>query len=139
MAPVAARSRPSSPSSSSRSSPCPWFGHLGLPWPGGAATAEGSSGSPGATPTATVSGITIATDKERHDGKVLVRFTAEGGEPAVAQWRVDGGDWHTGKLAYVAAPKDHSRDGEHVMEVRAKDGGSTVKYTVRGGHRWRRT
>jgi len=107
----------------------PWFGHLGLPWPGGGATAEGSSGAPGASPTATVSGITIATDKGRHDGKVLVRFTVAG-EPAAAQWRVDGGPWHTGTIAYVEAPKDHSRDGAHVMEVRAKDGGSTVKYTV---------
>lgn len=107
----------------------PWFGHLGLPLPGGGATAEGSSGAPGASPTATVSGITIATDKGRHDGKVLVRFTVAG-EPAAAQWRVDGGPWHTGTIAYVEAPKDHSRDGAHVMEVRAKDGGSTVKYTV---------
>ena len=108
----------------------PWFGHLGLPWPGGGATAEGSSGTPGATPTATVSGITIATDEGRHDGKVLVRFTTADGDPVAAQWRVDGGDWHTGKIAYVAAPKDHSRDGDHVMEVRATGGGSTVKYTV---------
>lgn len=106
----------------------PWFGHLGLPWPGGAETAEGSSGSPGAT--ASVSGITITTEEGRHDGKVLVRFTSEDGGPAVAQWRVDGGDWHTGKIAYVAAPRDHSRDGEHVMEVRARDGGSTVEHTV---------
>ena len=107
----------------------PWFGHLGLPWPGGA-TAQGSGGTPGPTPTATVSGITIATDRERHDGKVLVRFTAEGGEPVAAQWRVDGGDWHTGRIAYVVAPRDHSRDGEHVMEVKAAGGGDTVKYTV---------
>lgn len=107
----------------------PWFGHLGLPWPGGGATAEGSS-TAGTAQTATVSGVTITTEKERHDGKVLVRFTTEGGGPAVMRWRVDGGDWHTGKLAYVEAPRDHSRDGEHVMEVRAKEGGSTVKYTV---------
>ena len=108
----------------------PWFGHLGLPWPGAGATAEGSSGGPGATPTATVSGITIATDEKRHDGKVLVRFTDDAGQPVAARWRVDGGQWHTGRIAYVEAPGDGSHDGEHAMEVKAVDGGATVTYAV---------
>ena len=103
----------------------PWFGHLGLPWPGGG-TASGTS-----THTATVSGIRIdGSNTTRHDGKVLVRFTAGQGQPAVAQWRVDGGPWHTGKIAFVKAPADHGNDGAHVMEVRVADGGQVVKYTV---------
>jgi peptidoglycan/xylan/chitin deacetylase (PgdA/CDA1 family) len=103
----------------------PWFGHLGLPWPG-AGTASGTS-----TQGVTVSGIRIdGSDTSRHDGKVLVRFTTRQGQPAVAQWRVDGGPWHKGRIAFVKAPADHGNDGAHVMEVRAAAGGPVVKYTV---------
>jgi peptidoglycan/xylan/chitin deacetylase (PgdA/CDA1 family) len=102
----------------------PWFGHLGLPWPGGG-TASGTG-----VNNAAVSGVHIATDKTRHDGKLLVRFTSDGGQPTIAQWRVDGGPWHKGKIAFVEAPGDGSNDGAHVMEVRAVTGGDVIKYTV---------
>ena len=104
----------------------PWFGHLGLRWPGGGESA-GGGGAPGAI----VSGIHIdGADRTRHDGKVLVRFSTAQGQPAVAQWRVDGGPWHKGNIAYVKAPSGHSNDGAHVMEVRAVAGGPVLKYTV---------
>ncbi len=103
----------------------PWFGHLGLPWPGG----DTSSGT--GVPAAGVSGIRIdGSDKTLHQGKVLVRFTTPDGQPAAAEWRVDGGPWHKGRIAFVKAPSDHAGDGAHVMEVRAVGGGKVVKYTV---------
>ena len=104
----------------------PWFGHLGLPWPGGD-TAAGTSG-----PVAGVSGIRIdGSDQTRHQGKVLVRFTTSDGQAATAEWRVDGASWHKGTIAFVRAPADHSNDGAHVMEVRAVGGGPVASYTVR--------
>lgn len=101
----------------------PWFGHLGLPWPGGGSAA-------GSSQTASVSGIHIATDRGVHDGQVIVRFTTAAGRPVTARWRSDGGTWHTGKIAFVAAPASHAGDGTHVMEVRAVGGGPVVRYSV---------
>jgi peptidoglycan/xylan/chitin deacetylase (PgdA/CDA1 family) len=105
----------------------PWFGHLGLPWPGGGDAASGTS-----VPVAGAPGIRIdGSDQTVHQGKVLVRFTTSDGQPATAEWRVDGASsWHKGKIAFVKAPADHSNDGVHVMEVRAAGGGAATSYTV---------
>ena len=78
-----------------------------------------------------VSGIRIdGSDKTRHQGKVLVRFTTSDGQPATAEWRVGAGPWHKGRIAFVKAPADHSNDGAHVIEVRAVGGKEVAKYTV---------
>jgi peptidoglycan/xylan/chitin deacetylase (PgdA/CDA1 family) len=104
----------------------PWFGHLGLPWPGAGDAASGTN-----LQTAGASGIRIdGSDHTRRQGKVLVRFTTADGKPAVAEWRVDAGPWHKGRIAFVMAPADHSNDGAHVMEVRAAGGSAVARYTV---------
>jgi peptidoglycan/xylan/chitin deacetylase (PgdA/CDA1 family) len=103
----------------------PWFGHLGLPWPGG-----GTASGPG-VPVAGVPAIRVdASDHTRHHGRILVRFTTSDGQPATGEWRVDGGSWHKGSIAYVRAPADHANDGAHVMEVRAVGSAKVAKYTL---------
>jgi peptidoglycan/xylan/chitin deacetylase (PgdA/CDA1 family) len=100
----------------------PWFGHLGLPWPAGGVAAGGE----------TVAGVVVTgVDDAWHGAPVELRFKAPGGEPMTAEWRVDGGAWRESRKARVAAPSDHSNDGEHVVEVRAVGGDQAGSYTVR--------
>ena len=100
----------------------PWFGHLGLPWPGGG-VAAGEVGAAGVS----VSGA----DDAWHNAPVELRFKTSGGDPATAEWRVDRGAWRESRKARVAAPAGHGNDGEHVVEVRAVGGGAADSYTVR--------
>ena len=100
----------------------PWFGHLGLPWPGGGTAAGG----------VTAAGVSVVgADDAWHSAPVELRFRTPGGDPATAEWRVDGGAWRESRKARVAAPADHGNDGEHVVEVRAVGGGKVAGFTVR--------
>jgi len=100
----------------------PWFGHLGLPWPGGAVAPGGQ----------TVAGVSVSgADDAWHSAPVELRFKTPAGDPATAAWRVDGAAWRESRKARVAAPLDHGNDGEHVVEVRALGGGPVITYHVR--------
>jgi len=99
----------------------PWFGHLGLPWPGGVP--------PGGKTSAGVN--VVGADDAWHNAPVVLRFRTSGGAPATAAWRIDGGAWRTSRTARVLAPGDHGNDGQHVVEVRAVGGGAASRYTVR--------
>ena len=99
----------------------PWFGHLGLPWPGGGGVAV----------VKTAAGVGVSGgDESWHGTPVVLSFRTPGGDPMVAEWRVDGGDWRQSRKARVAAPADHANDGEHVVEVRAVGGAAVSSYTV---------
>ena len=100
----------------------PWFGHLGLPWPGGGVAAGGVN----------AAGVRVSgADDAWHSAPVELRFETPGGEATTAEWRVDGGAWRESRKARVAAPAGHGGDGEHVVEVRAVGGGPATSYTVR--------
>jgi peptidoglycan/xylan/chitin deacetylase (PgdA/CDA1 family) len=102
----------------------PWFGHLGLPWPG--------AGDGGAVVVKTAAGVSVeGVDDAWHGAPVVLSFRTSSGDPATVEWRVDGGDWRQSRKARVAAPADHANDGEHVVEVRAVGGGEVSSYTVR--------
>lgn len=53
----------------------------------------------------------------------VVRFAAVDDASGVAAtvWRVDSGQWRIGDKVVVKAPKDHSNDGEHVVEFYSVD------------------
>ena len=106
----------------------PWFGHLGLPWPGGGVAVGGV-----AAGGVNAAGVSVGgADDAWHNAPVELRFKTPGGEPTTAEWRVDGGAWRESRKARVAAPAGHGNDGEHVVEVRAVGGGgSATRYTVR--------
>lgn len=100
----------------------PWFGHLGLPWPGGGVAAGGES----------AGGVSVSgADDAWHNAPVELRFKTPVGDPTTAEWRVDGGAWRESHKARVAAPTGHGNDGEHVVEVRTVGGGQVASYTVR--------
>jgi len=100
----------------------PWFGHLGLPWPGGGVATGGQ----------TVAGVSVSgADDAWHSAPVELRFKTPSGDPTTAAWRVDGGAWRESRTARVAAPAGHGNDGQHVVEVRAVGGGPVASYTVR--------
>jgi peptidoglycan/xylan/chitin deacetylase (PgdA/CDA1 family) len=100
----------------------PWFGHLGLPWPGGGVAAGGE----------TTAGVSVSgADDAWHSAPVELRFRTPGGDRTTAEWRVDGGAWRESRKARVAAPVDHGNDGEHVVEVRTVGGREVASYTVR--------
>ena len=108
----------------------PWFDHFGLPWPGGGD--GGASAAASTTTTTTSSGITVeGVGDAWYDSPVNMAFSDRGGEPVVVSWRMDGGEWHHGRMGRLPAPVDHSNDGEHVVEVRAADGGAVSRFTVR--------
>lgn len=100
----------------------PWFGHLGLPWPGDGVAAGGQ----------TVAAVSVGgADDAWHSAPVELRFSTLTGDPTRAVWRVDGGAWRESRKARVAAPASHNNDGEHVVEVRAVGGGPVATYHVR--------
>jgi peptidoglycan/xylan/chitin deacetylase (PgdA/CDA1 family) len=86
----------------------PWFGHLGLPWPGG-----GSGGGQGSAAVRV-----LGADAAWHREPVSLRFVDHEGASITVQWRVDGGPWQTARNARIAAPANHSNDGEHVVQAR---------------------
>ena len=109
----------------------PWFGHFGLPWPGGGGSG-GSDAAASTTAAGNATGITVEGVGEAwYHAPVNMAFLDRGGEPVVVAWRVDGGEWHHGRTGRLPAPADHSNDGEHVVEVRAADGGPVATYKVR--------
>ncbi len=89
----------------------PWFGHLGLLWPGGGAGASSAAGDEGPV---RVSGA----DGAWHAEPVTLRFRDPEGEVIAAGWRLDGGAWREGRVARVPAPADHSGDGVRTVDVR---------------------
>jgi peptidoglycan/xylan/chitin deacetylase (PgdA/CDA1 family) len=107
----------------------PWFGHLGLPWPGGA---PGASGGAGVPTSADGSLRIIGAEDLWHSGPVTLRFRDADGKPVAAGWRVDGGSWQEGKRVHVRAPEDHSGDGMHTVEARPL-GGDDVAVSVKVG------
>ncbi len=105
----------------------PWFGHLGLPWPG--ARSDASWGFTGASPNTTsiVGSLSIVGAEDLwYAGPVTLRFRDADGRPVVAGWRVDGGSWREGKRVHVSAPEDHSGDGMHTVEARPLGGGDVA-------------
>ncbi|MCX6371774.1 MAG: polysaccharide deacetylase family protein [Actinobacteria bacterium] len=110
----------------------PWFGHLGLPWPGGGVAAGGVAEGGVAAGGVNAAGVSVSgADDAWHNAPVELRFKTLEGDPTAAEWRVDGGAWHKSPKARVAAPMSHGNDGEHVVEVRAVGGGQVVGYAVR--------
>ena len=101
----------------------PWFGHLGLPWPGGS---SGGSGSSGGASSADGSLRIVGAEDLWHNGPVILRFHDAAGKPVSASWRIDGGPWQDGKRVHVRGPADHSNDGVHTVDVRPLGGGDVA-------------
>jgi peptidoglycan/xylan/chitin deacetylase (PgdA/CDA1 family) len=100
----------------------PWFGHLGLPWPGGSGAAPDNAGATGADGSLRI----VGAQDLWHDGPVDLRFRDVDGKPVAAGYRIDGGAWQEGRKAHVRAPEDHSGDGMHTVEARPLGGGDVV-------------
>jgi peptidoglycan/xylan/chitin deacetylase (PgdA/CDA1 family) len=119
----------------------PWFGHLGLPWPGGGGsgggTAAGGSGSSATTGSSgaaavRVGDVTVLGAGGVHTTAARLRFVDSAGAPVNMQWRVDGGPWRTTQVGLVRGPQTHANDGTHTVQVRAADGsGAAVSLQVR--------
>jgi len=116
----------------------PWFGHLGLPWPGsggspsgGTASGRASGASPPAAAAVRIGDITVLGAGGVHTSAARPRFVDSSGAPVSAQWRVDGGPWQTSQQALVHGPQTHKGDGTHALEVRPAGGGSAVTIKVR--------
>jgi peptidoglycan/xylan/chitin deacetylase (PgdA/CDA1 family) len=106
----------------------PWFGHLGLPWPGagnGGSSGDSTGPSPGATSVDGSLSIVGAEDLW-YAGPVTLRFRDADGRPVAAGWRIDGGAWQEGKRVHVGAPDDHSGDGMHMIEARPLGAGDVA-------------
>ena len=82
-------------------------------------------------PTTTATGA----DADWHIAPVTITLTAidnaggsgmSGGE-ARTEYRLDSGDWTTGTSVTVAAPADHSGDGEHLLLYRSTDAAGNVE------------
>ncbi len=95
----------------------PWFGHLGLPWPG-ASSATASGDNAGSRDLRV-----IGAEDIWHTGPVTLRFRDADDKPIAAGWRVDDGAWQESKRAHVRGPADHSGDGLHTVDVRPLGGG----------------
>ncbi len=101
----------------------PWFGHLGLAWPGG------SSGGPddaGSATSADGSLRIVGAEDLWHNGPATLRFRDADDESVAASYRIDGGAWQEGKRVHVRAPADHSGDGMHTVEARPLGGGDVA-------------
>ena len=108
----------------------PWFGHLGLPWPG--AGNDGPSGGSPATMSVEGSLSIVGAEDLWHAGPVTLRFRDADGRPVAAGWRIDSGAWQESKRVHVRAPRDHSGDGVHTVEARPL-GGDEVAATAKVG------
>ena len=97
----------------------PWFGHLGLPWPGGSGSSGGASSADGSL-------RIVGAEDLWHNGPVILRFHDAAGKPVSASWRIDGGPWQDGKRVHVRGPADHSNDGVHTVDVRPLGGGDVA-------------
>ena len=101
----------------------PWFGHLGLSWPGGSST--GADGAVSAT-SADGSLRIVGAEDVWHNGPATLHFRDADDKAVAASWRIDGGAWQEGRRVHVRAPEDHSGDGMHTVEARPLGGGDVA-------------